>query len=88
MPLPQPMHHTVAVGLDGVLYVLGGEISNDGLANQGIYIDAVYAFDPSTATWTQKASMPTARSAASGNRGWQDLRRGRTSATWQRLRHV
>jgi N-acetylneuraminic acid mutarotase len=63
VPLPQPMHHTVAIGVDGVLYVLGGEISDNGLANQGIYIDTVYAFDPSTATWTQKASMPTARSA-------------------------
>jgi len=63
VPLPQPMHHTVAAGVDGVLYVIGGEISETGVANQGVYIDTVYAFDPSTSTWTQKAPMPTPRSA-------------------------
>ena len=60
-PVPQPLHHTVAVGANGKVYVLGGEISNDGFANQGFYLDTLYAYDPATATWAQRASMPTAR---------------------------
>lgn len=63
VPLPQPMHHTMAAAVGGVLYVIGGEVSLTGVANQGIYLDTVYAFDPATGAWTQKASMPTARSA-------------------------
>jgi N-acetylneuraminic acid mutarotase len=63
VPLPQPMHHAMATAVNGILYVIGGEVSVTGVANQGIYLDTVYAYDPATATWTQKASMPTARSS-------------------------
>jgi N-acetylneuraminic acid mutarotase len=66
-PLPQAMHHTVAASVGGQLYVIGGEISNTGIANVGIYLDTVYAYDPVTATWTQKSSMPTARSAGAAD---------------------
>jgi N-acetylneuraminic acid mutarotase len=62
-PLPQPMHHTMAATVNGILYVIGGEVSSTGVANQGIYIANVYAFDPATGMWTEKAPMPTARSA-------------------------
>ncbi len=62
-PLPQPMHHTMAASVNGILYVIGGEISSSGVADQGIYLDTVYAWDPDAATWTQKSSMPTSRSA-------------------------
>lgn len=62
-PLPQPMHHTMAAAVDGILYVIGGEISANGVANQGIYIGNVYAFDPATGAWTERAPMPTGRSA-------------------------
>jgi N-acetylneuraminic acid mutarotase len=61
-PVPQPLHHTVAASAGGRLYVIGGEISATGLANQGIFINNLYEYDPSTATWTEKAPMPTARS--------------------------
>ena len=62
-PVPQPLHHTMAAAAHGKLYVVGGEISATGVANQGIYIANVYEYDPATATWTEKAPMPTARSA-------------------------
>jgi N-acetylneuraminic acid mutarotase len=63
VPLPQPMHHNMAATVNGILYVIGGEISPNGVANQGIFISNVYAFDPAAGTWTEKAPMPTARSA-------------------------
>jgi N-acetylneuraminic acid mutarotase len=63
VPLPQPLHHPMATAVKGILYVIGGEISSTGVADQGIFLDTVYAFDPAGASWTQKASMPTARSA-------------------------
>jgi N-acetylneuraminic acid mutarotase len=62
-PLPRPLHHPMAAAVGGRLYVFGGEVSATGVANQGIYLDTVFAFDPPTGAWTQKASMPTARSA-------------------------
>jgi N-acetylneuraminic acid mutarotase len=61
-PVPQPLHHTVAVGVNGRVYVLGGENSTTGLANQGIYFNNVYELDPQTGLWTEKSPMPTARS--------------------------
>jgi N-acetylneuraminic acid mutarotase len=61
--LPQSMHHTMAVGINGKVYVIGGETSTSGLANQGIYLDTVYEYDPANPGWTQKSSMPTQRSA-------------------------
>ncbi|MBM2810069.1 MAG: hypothetical protein HW416_828 [Chloroflexi bacterium] len=62
-PAPQPLHHTMTTSVNGKLYLIGGEISADGFANQGFYINTVYEYDPATAVWTQKAPMPTARSA-------------------------
>jgi hypothetical protein len=32
-----------------------------GFANQDVNINTVYEYDPVTAVWTQKASMPTSR---------------------------
>lgn len=62
-PVPQPLHHTMAAAVGGILYVIGGEISATGVANQGIYIGNVYAYDPASASRTEKAPMPTGRSA-------------------------
>jgi len=61
-PLPRPLHHAMAAGVDGRVYVIGGEISSSGVANQGIYLNTVYEFDPQSQTWSQKSSMPTSRS--------------------------
>ena len=63
LPLTQPMHHTMPASVNGILYVIGGEISPTRVAAQGIFLDTVYAFDPATGAWTRKASMPTARSS-------------------------
>lgn len=47
--------------IDGILYVVGGQVSG------GLSIDVVEAYDPVSDTWTTKAPIPKARSfAASG----------------------
>ena len=63
-PLPMPMHHTTAVAVDGTLYAIGGEFGGAGLNNTPVYLDTVFAYQPATATWEPRASMPTGRSAA------------------------
>jgi N-acetylneuraminic acid mutarotase len=62
-PLPVPTHHTVAAAVDGLLYVIGGEVSPTGIAAQDVFVNTVYAFDPATGEWSPRAPMPTARSA-------------------------
>lgn len=62
-PVPQPLHHTMAAAVGGKLYVIGGEISPTGVANQGIYLNTVYEYDPQLDTWTERAPMRTERSA-------------------------
>ena len=32
----------MAVGINGKVYVIGGEVSTTGLADQGLYLDTVY----------------------------------------------
>ena len=66
-PLPAPIHHAVAAGVDGVLYVIGGEFEPSGVARQGVFQDAVWAYDPrrgaaGSDAWQPRARMPTARS--------------------------
>ena len=58
-PYPTTINHTSAVGLDGILYVIGGQTT----ARGGSYTSAVHAYDPKTEKWTARAPMPTARSA-------------------------
>ena len=57
----------MAASVGGVLYVIGGEINPNGIANASVYLNTVNAFDPATGVWTQKASMPTERSAAAAD---------------------
>jgi N-acetylneuraminic acid mutarotase len=58
----------MAAGVNGKLYVIGGEIAGAGATAGGLppgtpgFVDSVYEYDPATATWTQKSPMPTARS--------------------------
>lgn len=59
-PLPMPMHHTAAVPVDGLLYVVGGETG----AGAPVFLDTVYVYDPATETWSARAPMPTGRSAS------------------------
>jgi N-acetylneuraminic acid mutarotase len=58
--LPAPNNHGMAVGLDGIVYLIGGQTTASG---QDSYVDTVYALDPTVGEWVEKARMPTARSA-------------------------
>jgi N-acetylneuraminic acid mutarotase len=62
-PLPVGLHH-VGIGVTGGrLYVIGG------YAQSGLTVwhpvATVYAYDPATDTWSERAPMPTARGALS-----------------------
>jgi N-acetylneuraminic acid mutarotase len=46
-----------ALGLDGKIYVAGGELTN----NTSPYLNQLEAYDPVADTWSEKAPMPTAR---------------------------
>lgn len=62
-PYPTTINHASAVGLDGLLYVIGGQTNAGGRNEESRYTSAVYAFDPKSERWTPRAPMPTARSA-------------------------
>ena len=53
MPSPLPLHHPVLIGVDGLLYSLGGQPDTN----------LTLVYDPQTDTWAEKARMPTARGA-------------------------
>lgn len=62
-PMPVGLHH-VGIGVaGGRLYVIGG-YSKSGLSVWNP-VATVYAYDPTTDSWTERASMPTARGALS-----------------------
>jgi len=61
--MPVGLHH-VGIGVaGGRLYVIGG-YSKSGLSVWNP-VATVYAYDPTTDSWTERASMPTARGALS-----------------------
>jgi hypothetical protein len=66
-PLPEPLHHSTAVGLSGRLYVVGGY--NTLSFNP---VNSAYRYDPVSNSWTAIADYPTRRGALSlvaiGNR--------------------
>ena len=62
-PYPTTINHSSAVGLDGILYVIGGQTNAGGRRTKSLYTSAVYAFDPRMKKWTPRTPMPTARSA-------------------------
>lgn len=62
-PLPVGLHH-VGIGVaGGRLYIIGG-YGKSGLSVWNP-VTTVYAYDPTTDTWTERAPMPTARGALS-----------------------
>jgi len=61
-PLPVPVNHGVAATVDGKVYLMGGQANAGGNPNRAGFLDIVLEYDPASATWTNKASMPTARS--------------------------
>jgi N-acetylneuraminic acid mutarotase len=62
-PLPIGLHHVGIGVVDGQLYIIGG-YSKSGLTVWNP-VATVYAFDPTTDAWTERAPMPTARGALS-----------------------
>ena len=59
-PLPQPNNHGMAASVNGKIYLLGGQTTDD--QNGATAVNTVYEFDPARGTWVEKAPMPTARS--------------------------
>jgi N-acetylneuraminic acid mutarotase len=62
-PLPVGLHHVGIGVVDRRLYVIGG-YTKSGLSVWNP-VATVYAYDPATDRWTERASMPTARGALS-----------------------
>lgn len=54
---PYAVHHTMAVGQGGKIYVFGGYV------NGWDATDKVWAYDPKTDAWEPRAPLPTARAA-------------------------
>jgi N-acetylneuraminic acid mutarotase len=58
--LPNPNNHGMAASVNGRIYLLGGQTTDD---QQGATaVSTVYELDPAQGAWVEKASMPTARS--------------------------
>src|SRR5688500_3337192 len=58
-PLPQPNNHGMAAGVNGRVYLIGGQTE----ADAPTYVDTVYELNPASGAWVEKARMPTARSS-------------------------
>lgn len=54
-PMPTPRNGTAAVSLNGLIYVIGGVLSN------GTYVATMEAYNPVTNTWAAEAPMLTPR---------------------------
>lgn len=57
--MPSPRSHFGTATVDGIMYVLGGQT---GAGANGVPLKTVYAYNPATNTWTQKADLPRALS--------------------------
>jgi N-acetylneuraminic acid mutarotase len=58
-PMPTGLEELAVGVVNGILYAVGGISSNGGVSYM---LGTLEAYDPSTNTWTTKASMPTSRS--------------------------
>jgi N-acetylneuraminic acid mutarotase len=58
--LPEPNNHGMAASVNGKVYLLGGQTTDD--QNGATAVDHVWELDPALNTWVAKAPMPTARS--------------------------
>lgn len=58
--LPEPNNHGMAAAVNGIVYLIGGQTTDD--QNGLTAVNTVYAFDPAVGTWVEKARMPTLRS--------------------------
>ncbi|NNC91787.1 MAG: hypothetical protein HKN80_04785, partial [Acidimicrobiia bacterium] len=83
-PLPEPRNHLAGVGMNGLVYAIGGQRGHDESTEDLAF---THAYDPATDSWQRRADLPTARNhceaAAFGWRGqifvaggfdsWRDL---------------
>ena len=60
-PIPTPRHGLAVGVVSGILYAVGGQIVHTGVGGYTEFLSTVEAYDPSTNSWTTKASMPTPR---------------------------
>ncbi|HET9281820.1 MAG TPA: hypothetical protein VFR24_07645 [Candidatus Angelobacter sp.] len=58
-PMPTPRLAAAAASVNGIVYVIGGDVSWFGCGFTGVN----EAYNPATDTWTTMAPMPTARAA-------------------------
>jgi N-acetylneuraminic acid mutarotase len=58
--LPQPNNHGMAASVNGKVYMIGGQTTDD--QNGLTAVNTVYEFDPAVGAWVEKAPMPTMRS--------------------------
>jgi N-acetylneuraminic acid mutarotase len=58
--LPQPNNHGMAAAVNGKIYLLGGQLTDD--QEGASAVDRVYELDSAQGAWVEKARMPTARS--------------------------
>lgn len=58
-PLPNARNHVAAVALDGKIYVIGGQHSQEAAQDAQAQVDC---YDPATDTWTRVADLPAPRS--------------------------
>lgn len=59
-PFPFPVNHSVSVGYAGKIYTIGGQPNNN---LTGPFAANVWMYDTATNAWSQRAPMPTPRSA-------------------------
>jgi N-acetylneuraminic acid mutarotase len=60
--LPQPNNHGMAAGVNGKIYLIGGQTQADDPPGSNSYVNTVHELDPARGTWVAKSTMPTARS--------------------------
>jgi len=58
--LPQPNNHGMAASVNGKIYLIGGQVTDDQQGDSAV--DTVYELDPAIGAWVAKARMPIARS--------------------------
>ena len=58
--LPQPNNHGMAAAVDGKIYLIGGQTTDN--QEGATAVNTVYELDPAKGTWVAKAPMPTKRS--------------------------
>jgi hypothetical protein len=63
-PLTNPRNHTAAAALNGKIYCIGGQHSQEAAQDAQLEVDC---YDPATDTWTRVADLPVLRSHANAS---------------------